>query len=250
MPHIRLKQLSDQGAAVILIHGFLGNSVQWQPIAQVLQSNYSVYTIDLPGHGSNTSLEFYTLTDLAKDLVRDLNERHIDLVHVIGHSMGGYVGSAFAKAHPEKIASLTLLNSIAGADSAQRLTLRNRSLEFIERYGHAYTSMAIANLFTDLEKVTHTAMIENLKNAAAAMNLIAVKNAIIAMRDRVDALHMLDDKGLNINYIAGTQDTILPIAQVRKEAVELNKPIAEIDSGHMSLLTSPELIIERLPFIE
>ena len=61
------------------------------------------------------------------DLVDDLEALRVrlahDRIHVIGHSLGGQIGPAYARAHPEHTASVVLLSTAAGrtADASARV---------------------------------------------------------------------------------------------------------------------------------
>ena len=57
----------------------------------------------------------YLLDDLAADLIGLLDLLAVDTAHLVGRSMGGMVAQVAALDHPERVRSLTLLGSTAGA---------------------------------------------------------------------------------------------------------------------------------------
>jgi len=99
---------------VLCLHGWLDNAASFLPMLPLF-TNKRVIAIDWPGHGnsSHRSLDaHYHFIDWVYDLVQlfELNQwKNID---VVGHSMGGMVASAFTAAFPEKVKSLTLLDSV------------------------------------------------------------------------------------------------------------------------------------------
>jgi len=99
---------------VLCLHGWLDNAASFEPMLPLFV-NKRVIAIDWPGHGhsSHRSMDaHYHFIDWVYDLVQlfELNQwKNID---VVAHSMGGMVVSAFSAAFPEKIKSLTLLDSI------------------------------------------------------------------------------------------------------------------------------------------
>jgi pimeloyl-ACP methyl ester carboxylesterase len=56
----------------------------------------------------------YTLSEMAEDVLRILDDLGVDSAHVAGHSMGGMMAQMLAIEHPERIRSLGLLSTIPG----------------------------------------------------------------------------------------------------------------------------------------
>jgi pimeloyl-ACP methyl ester carboxylesterase len=56
----------------------------------------------------------YSLSDLADDVLRVLDDLGVDSAHIAGHSMGGMMAQMLAIEHPERVRSLGLLSTIPG----------------------------------------------------------------------------------------------------------------------------------------
>lgn len=56
----------------------------------------------------------YSLSDMAGDIVRVLDDLGVESAHVAGHSMGGMMAQMLAIEHPERVRSLGLLSTIPG----------------------------------------------------------------------------------------------------------------------------------------
>ncbi|HEY8313491.1 MAG TPA: alpha/beta hydrolase [Candidatus Baltobacteraceae bacterium] len=97
----------ERNTALLFIHGVrLGREI-WKPHALALADEYSIVTLDLPGHGKLAALPFKTPTveALLAHIVEDvLGKPPI----VIGYSLGGYVAMQFAHDYPEHTAGLVL----------------------------------------------------------------------------------------------------------------------------------------------
>ncbi len=99
---------------VLCLHGWLDNAASFLPMLPLF-TNKRVIAIDWPGHGysSHRSLDaHYHFIDWVYDLVQLFELNQWQNIDVVGHSMGGMVASAFTAAFPEKIKSLTLLDTI------------------------------------------------------------------------------------------------------------------------------------------
>lgn len=95
---------------VVLIHGFGGCGVTWEPVASRLASRATLIAYDLPGHGGSLHYPDAGPAKVAsRAILADLAARGIDRAHVAGHSMGGAIAVLMALADPARIASLTLL---------------------------------------------------------------------------------------------------------------------------------------------
>jgi pimeloyl-ACP methyl ester carboxylesterase len=88
---------SGKGKAVVLLHGFLGSHKIWEQTINNLSTSYRVIAIDLPGHGNTECLGYAHSMDLMAKCVKSvLDSLRLKKYIIIGHSMGGYVGLAFA----------------------------------------------------------------------------------------------------------------------------------------------------------
>lgn len=103
---------------VLCLHGWLDNAASFLPLMPYFQKTMPskrIVAIDWPGHGnsSHKSLDaHYHFIDWVYDLLQLFELNHWKQVDIVAHSMGGMVASAFAAAFPEKVKSLTLIDSI------------------------------------------------------------------------------------------------------------------------------------------
>jgi pimeloyl-ACP methyl ester carboxylesterase len=238
------------GNTVLFMHGFLGDASQWQPIVEIVRKTHQFLVLELPGHGDNPSQNPYTIAKLADNIAAILIDLNIEHVQFVGHSMGGYVGCAFAKAYPEKVRSLTLINSSSSNDNAVRKSQRDRSLSLVEKYPDAFKKMAVANLFTQRENEKYQHKIEVMKTKSSSITNIAIENAIIAMRDRPKFDLSAIAHSLPITYILGSNDEIIPLQQVEEEIKKYGAHGKIFTAGHMLLITHTDEIMSHFPFNE
>jgi pimeloyl-ACP methyl ester carboxylesterase len=101
------------GPPLVLTHGLGSNQAFWYfRIAPRLATRYRVTLYDLRGHGTSEGPDSgYTTRDLAGDLEALMDAQGIASAHLVGHSFGGAVSLHFAALHPERVLSLTLIDS-------------------------------------------------------------------------------------------------------------------------------------------
>ena len=111
------------GVPVVLIHGFGGDKETWLLMAPRLRG-CPLVLLDLPGHGASTVVgrEGASPAAMGKAVVAALDVLGHDRVHLCGNSMGGGIALWIARHHPARIASLTLVASVAPELAESELT--------------------------------------------------------------------------------------------------------------------------------
>jgi haloalkane dehalogenase len=102
------------GPAVLCLHGMIGTSFLYRKVlAEFAARSLRGVAFDLPGFGlaQRPAGYDYSWTGLGKFCVAAVDELGLDRFHLVVHDVGGPVGFELALAVPERIASLTLLNT-------------------------------------------------------------------------------------------------------------------------------------------
>lgn len=116
--------VSGEGPPLYMVHGIGSRRVTWDGLLPGLEEHFTCVRYDLRGHGKSPVPDVpYSLDDLVDDLEALRVRLAHDRIHVIGHSLGGQIGPAYARAHPEHTASVVLLSTAAGrtADDSARV---------------------------------------------------------------------------------------------------------------------------------
>ncbi|WP_077326311.1 alpha/beta hydrolase [Virgibacillus siamensis] len=87
-------------SSVILLHGLGSTGESFDELATILSQDYNVYTFDLPGHGNSTYFnyeDFFSMESLADWVKEVVDYINVEDLHIVGHSVGGYIALAFAR---------------------------------------------------------------------------------------------------------------------------------------------------------
>ena len=111
---------------ILFLHGFLGSSADWLPVAHRLRAAWRCVLVDLPGHGRAQfpeQPELYALPGAAQAVLAGAQQP----VHLVGYSMGGRLALRLALQHPERFLSLTLISASPGLPLAAERAARRRA---------------------------------------------------------------------------------------------------------------------------
>lgn len=105
------------GEPLLLIHGFAGDKDNFTRMARFLTPHYRVICPDLPGFGdaSREPQASYSMVAQAERIVALMDALGLQRVHLGGNSMGGFIATQLAGLHPERVASLWLLDAAGTA---------------------------------------------------------------------------------------------------------------------------------------
>jgi pimeloyl-ACP methyl ester carboxylesterase len=115
-PELGLAGLRQQAGSipVLALHGWLDNAQSFRPLAAHLDG-IDLVALDLPGHGLSRSRPAgvrYHFDDNVFDVLAAADRMGWDSFHLLGHSMGGAVGSLLAAACPARVRSLANIEGL------------------------------------------------------------------------------------------------------------------------------------------
>jgi len=114
--------IRGSGTPVLLIPGLGYGTWSWCRQSDQLGADHSVIMVNNRGvAGSSPPSEPFTIETMAQDAADVLCALDAAPAHVVGSSMGGYIGLALAVARPELVRSLTLVASSVGGEDSVRV---------------------------------------------------------------------------------------------------------------------------------
>ena len=112
-----------EGDAVVLVHGVPSSSFLYRKVAPlVAERGLRAVAFDFPGLGMAERPEGfdYTWSGLAGWMDAALGALGVERCHLVVHDIGGPIGFEWAILHPDRVRSLTALNTFVNAGSFRR----------------------------------------------------------------------------------------------------------------------------------
>jgi pimeloyl-ACP methyl ester carboxylesterase len=107
------------GAPLLLVHGGMGQLLQWLPILPSLAAAHRVIAVDRPGQGLSDSFPYDATVDVfehGSEFLRGvLDALGLEKATLVGNSMGGLWSVALALRHLERVERLVLVGAPAGS---------------------------------------------------------------------------------------------------------------------------------------
>lgn len=102
------------GPAIFMVHGIGARRSGWNDLIKHLKHDFQCISYDLRGHGeSPVPTHPFDLDELVDDLEALRKKLGLEKAHIIGHSLGGMIGPAYARRYPEHVLSIGLLSTAA-----------------------------------------------------------------------------------------------------------------------------------------
>lgn len=235
-------------APVVLVAGLGAQRIDWPPglLTALREAGHEVVTFDNRDAGASSGCDDragdagdlerwragepfrvpYRLRDLAEDTVAVLDHLGIDAAHVVGRSMGGMIAQRVAMHAPERVVSLTSMQSTTGAadvgqpteDAMEALAVQTPpEREAVIAAGLARTHVTGSPGLID-EAAVRARIGAAFDRAHRPAGTTRQLLAILAEEDRTEALTALDVPTLVVH---GDADTLVPISGGRATAAAI-----------------------------
>ncbi len=233
-----------KGIPLMLVHGYPLDHTIWDEVVPLLEKDFDLILPDLRGFGESQVVETeYSLTDMAGDLASLLDYLGLQQICLAGHSMGGYIALAFARAWPGRLRGLGLVASQAAADTPERRQGRYETASAILRNGVMQVAEEMAG------KLTPDAQVQaRLRPLIAKQSPIGLAGALRAIAGREDAMPILSSFQFPVVVVHGDADALVPVERAReiRAALPQARLVEVAGGGHMPMLESPAVTAEAL----
>jgi pimeloyl-ACP methyl ester carboxylesterase len=235
---------AGKGRLAVFIHGFPLDNTLWIDQIEGLRHVRRCVAVDLRGHGRSAPLQqpVLTMEAMAADVAALIGALGEDDADVVGLSMGGYVALALVSDHPERVRTLTLMDTRATADSAAARSGRDAM---------------IARLLASGRSVIADEMIEALLGSDPSSRAVARLRAMVegtryetftavlhGMKRRLDRTALLGSIEVPSLVIGGDQDTLIPVDEAHALAAAIPGARTTIvrGAGHLPPIEQPDQV--------
>jgi len=251
---------ADATEAVVFVHGTPGSGHDWDELIAQVRDFARVIAPDMPGFGAADKPRGFehTVEGYARHLGGILEQLRVRRAHLVLHDFGGSWGLAWALAHPQALASVTLIDTgvlidyswhkyakvwrvpVAG-ELLQATTSRLGFRQLVGRENPGLRRDQVDRLY-DAGKHRHTKF--------ATRRLFRATDADSGERTMSAPLRELDPPAL---VVWGSEDRYVPVEQAERQRASLPSARVEIleGRGHWPFWEDPDAVASLVvPFLE
>ena len=243
--------MAGDGPPVVLLHGLGASHLTWQENIEALAEKFTVYAMDIPGHGDSVKEGVtYTIDASVSFTFGFLDAMGLESAALVGNSMGGLIALKSALAASDRVSHLCLIDT-AGFGKEIAPFLRIMSLPFVgelaERQATRSTSNMLRQIFAGKNIATEALTAELVRTRSlpgarsAVLKTLREGVNIFGMKPKHRLLAQLPGLPMPIMVVWGGRDRFFPLshAYAAADAVPSAKLLVLPDAGHWPHMQEP-----------
>jgi 3-oxoadipate enol-lactonase len=231
------------GPAVIFMHGIGGNRTNWHDQLPEFGREFHAIAWDARGYGASDDYERpLDFGDFSSDLMRLLAHFGISRAHLVGLSMGGHIAMDFALRNPERMATLTICDSLPGfvhlSDEQRREFIRLRKEPLIQ--GKEPKDIAPVIAATLIGKSARPGSFERLVASMSALHKQSYIKTIEGVANYSRVLE-LETICAPTHFVVGDEDRLTPpeLSRAMAQRIAGARLTLITGAGHLSNIEQP-----------
>jgi len=235
-----IREAGEGSVPLLMIHGFLESSDNFQLNINELSKERKVIAVDLPGFAnSDKDIKIdYSREHLALLLNRMMNQLGYDTYSLLGHSLGGEIALHIAIEHPSSVDSLILVDA-AGYQSNQHKSLPPWLVENI------FLSYPMQKYLLQLSLYNKEIWNKDIFMKAYAYNAqIPGASFMKFSRDNrnTDLTETVKEIKLPVLILWGADDRLIPVSDAERFHQDISNSELEIFThcGHLPFVEYPD----------
>ena len=231
---------------IVFTHSLVWDRSMFSAVIKDLASEFHILNLDQHGHGESGYRDGFTLEDMAADFADLLDALGLAPVHWAGLSLGGMTGLRLARSHPDKIASLILM------DTSSRPEIEERKADYMNlaaaiRAGQAeaVADLVLPFFFCSATYKNQPELIADYRRRLVReQDREGLYQAALAVFTRGDITDELPNLTLPTLVVVGAEDISTPPDRSLLLADKIPGAVLKIipDAGHMSATEQPAMV--------
>lgn len=236
--------IAGRGPFAIFLHGIGGNRTNWRANLPAFAPHFACAAWDARGYGASDDYDgALAFDDFVADLLRVLDHFGVERAHLVGLSMGGRIAMRCALLHPQRVATLTLLDTHEGFEA------------FSPEQRQAFVDSRRAPLLAGKEPrdiaepvartlVSPGARPEHLQQLVDSIAALHKDSYIKSLEATVAQVTLGDIAAIRApaHFVVGAEDRLTPPAMHQEMAAKLGAaPVSVLTgAGHLSNIEASE----------
>lgn len=232
---------AGNGEPVILIHSIGLSGELWQHVIGPLSQKFTVYAIDLMGHGdSDKPDKCYEMKDFAGNIIEFMDKLGIKRARLVGSSIGAMISIEISATHPELVQKQVLVACPVFENAWERL----ESVMFMAK---RYDENGISKPLT-IEELRRGFYVNPTPEIVDWANRLRAKAGIWCKRDQI-TIGLWDIKPLFKNIccptliIFGKHDNLYSKSGDLQRAIKNSELAIMEDAAHFPMIDDPGTFI-------
>jgi 3-oxoadipate enol-lactonase len=180
---------------------------------------------------------------MAADVASLLDQLGMHTAALAGHSMGGYLALAFARAYPGRTAALGLVSTQALADPPDRREARLATARQVAEQGLGFVAESMP------EKLSPDPRVRSIcAELIGKQPPAGIIGALKAIAGRDDSTSLLASFDFPVTILHGDADALVPVERAREMQAAIPQAVLTEfpGGGHMLMLEEPQATAEAL----
>ena len=239
--------MNGNGPVVVLLHGYLSDSLYWHKVRSKLTKRYTVVSIDLLGFGKSPkpkrvpySIQIHA--KLVADIIADVSEGP---VIIVGHSMGALIACQVSRDYPSMVARLILSNMplYKNAEQARSVIQNTNTLYRLALYSPAaHLIWPIIKIFAPRGKLR----LGPTGAFSPHHTYHSRKSSLTHTIEATNALALFGSVPSRTLLICGTYDRSVYKQNLALAQLPNHISIKWVTTGHHTPIYAPEIIVQEL----